>query len=490
MLCFLFLLLGIQGMETRAVQIRGNSRRAQQKMIGIEDGMWRSRGYGWVLKSENGTVSLLEETELSCIPSQGYLQYITAIEQDGENIVLKAAPTLNDYVGEPIPETDQGPCSNGLTPVVGDANYTPDALFVFDILFVSFWEHYAFFELRGIDWEASMSEARASLTPDSADDQLFGTFVSVLDPLDDAHVFLFRDNTLFDSKPLQAREMLKEEFEQQDEIDFFETYERAQLERWIQSISGYMREPLQADAESIFFWGQSKDSNVGYMLLLSFAPQDVDAFFQNVNNAFAALTETETIIFDIRINTGGFDAVALLLASHFVSVPVTVISKHAVDGDGFTESTKVNIEPGDAAYRYTGGVVLIVSGSTISSAEKFAVAMKQLPQVTIVGQTTAGALSDVLRRQLPNGWWFSMSNEVLTDVPEGIVYEMTGVPPDILTKTELLSLTDREAGEDSWLQLALATAIADETPSESFEIFNLARLNAIGAVSFMLSVLL
>ena len=89
---------------------------------------------------------------------------------------------------------------------------------------------------------------------------------------------------------------------------------------------------------------------------------------------------------------------------------------------------------------------------------------------------------DVLRRQLPNGWAFSMSNEVYSDVPDGTVYELTGVTPDILTETELLSPVDRQAGVDSWLQLALDTAIAGETRSESFKIVNLARLSAIGAI--------
>jgi len=56
--------------------------------------------------------------------------------------------------------------------------------------------------------------------------------------------------------------------------------------------------------------------------------------------------------------------------------------------------------------------------------------MHELPNVTSVGTSTYGSLSDTLVRLLPNGWLFSQSNEVY-ESPQGDQYEVVGVPPDV-----------------------------------------------------------
>jgi len=529
MLCFIFFLLLLLGLLQEMVEShshgfqfqlrsdvrarRAQTRRALQSknitstlFADIDDGLWRSLGYGWVLQVQSGIAKMMEETNISCIDitSSGVIEFfVEDVQQEGDNLIMTLFESLVDsgYVFEPYNSAGSaaGACidsNNGrltLTPVVGEANYTRDPLFDFDVVDATFAENYAFFELRGIDWNASTAEARASLTSESTDDELFDALVAVLDPLDDSHVFLFSNTSKFGSKPHQVVEMLTEEYEQHDEIEDYETYEMTQLFRWLDQImGGYMDEPLQSDQEGIFFWGRFKDddnaTNVGYMNLLGFYPLDVDAFSEQLDTAFEELADTNAIVFDVRFNGGGSDTVGLLVASHFVSdEPVFAFSKRAVDGDGFTESLDVYIEPGDAAYRYDGDVVLIVSGSTVSAAEVFALSMKQLPQVTTLGRNTAGAFSDMLNRILPNGWKFSLSNEVYSD-PDGTIYEKTGITPDILPAAELLPLSEREAGVDSWLELALETAkspFADEPMSGSNQIFKVVNLSSIVGISLM-----
>ena len=50
--------------------------------------------------------------------------------------------------------------------------------------------------------------------------------------------------------------------------------------------------------------------------------------------------------------------------------------------------------------------------------------------------------------------------------PDGIDYDKVGIPPDIVPKTELLPLAEREEGVDSWLELALQTTKGD-TPTST-----------------------
>ena len=56
--------------------------------------------------------------------------------------------------------------------------------------------------------------------------------------------------------------------------------------------------------------------------------------------------------------------------------------------------------------------------------------MNALPQVTTIGETTQGGLSDLLFVFLPNGWLVTLSNEQYTS-HDRIVYEGVGIPPEI-----------------------------------------------------------
>jgi C-terminal processing protease CtpA/Prc len=54
--------------------------------------------------------------------------------------------------------------------------------------------------------------------------------------------------------------------------------------------------------------------------------------------------------------------------------------------------------------------------------------MRNLPQVTQVGEPTQGIFSDSTDKGLPNGWTLSLSTEIYRD-PRGNNYEGVGLPP-------------------------------------------------------------
>lgn len=233
---------------------------------------------------------------------------------------------------------------------------------------------------------------------------------------------------------------------------------------WFEIVDGYMEGGLQGEFDG-FVWGRFKDANVGYMQFPNFESQDVDAFQAEVDAAFLALADTETIVFDVRTNPGGFDVEGLFVASHCTSERVLAFKKRTKDGSNYTDAEEVYIGPGAAANVYNGAAIVITSGSTVSAGKIFTLAMAQLPRTTLLGRHTSGALSDTFLRPLPNGWFFTFSSEEYA-APDGTVYEMSGIPPDVFPAAELLPLSEREAGIDSWLDLALETATAnDSTPS-------------------------
>jgi carboxyl-terminal processing protease len=151
-----------------------------------------------------------------------------------------------------------------------------------------------------------------------------------------------------------------------------------------------------------------------------------------MKEVIASLRGVRGLVIDIRYNGGGQDAVALAIAGYFTDTPKKCYSKQAYFGGRLTEPYEVTVLPavGD---RLAVPLVFLTSDMTVSAAEIFALDLKALPSTVQLGQPTRGALSDRLEKVLPNGWSFSLSNEVYKD-PHGRVFEVVGVPPDVVTE--------------------------------------------------------
>ena len=75
-------------------------------------------------------------------------------------------------------------------------------------------------------------------------------------------------------------------------------------------------------------------------------------------------------------------------------------------------------------------IVLLTCDSVFSGGEAFALAIKQLPHVTILGDHTNGIFSYQLEKKLPNGWKYSLSYQVYFSA-DMVCYEGKGVPVDV-----------------------------------------------------------
>jgi C-terminal processing protease CtpA/Prc len=62
----------------------------------------------------------------------------------------------------------------------------------------------------------------------------------------------------------------------------------------------------------------------------------------------------------------------------------------------------------------------------------------------LLGRRTFGVFSDTLYRHLPNGWEFTLSNEIYR-APDGASYEGVGIPPQVASTAPFppRSLDDR-----------------------------------------------
>jgi C-terminal processing protease CtpA/Prc len=163
--------------------------------------------------------------------------------------------------------------------------------------------------------------------------------------------------------------------------------------------------------------------------------------------------ELKGIIVDIRDNPGGDDSTAITIINRFCDRKRTAFHRKTKTGpekDDLTPLKTWFLEPqGDI--QFTGPIALLTCDSVFSGGEAFALAIKQLPYVTVIGDHTNGIFSYQLVKTLPNGWELRLSYQIYLSA-DMVCYEGIGVPVDI----ELLnSMADIENGVDPLILTAL-----------------------------------
>ena len=196
-----------------------------------------------------------------------------------------------------------------------------------------------------------------------------------------------------------------------------------------------------------------RSGQVGYMRILELEdvkkPQ-LAAALDKIAGDFRQLTG---FIIDIRDCPGGEDSIAIAIINRFCDRKRVAFHRKTKTGPGEDEYTPLrtwHIEPqGDV--QFTGPVVLLTCDTVFSGGESFALAIKQLPHVTIVGDHTNGIFSYTLDKKLPNGWKYCLSYQVYYS-PDMVCYEGKGVPADI---ERLNKRADIDSGVDPLIVKAL-----------------------------------
>lgn len=211
--------------------------------------------------------------------------------------------------------------------------------------------------------------------------------------------------------------------------------------------------------DSEYVWGFAAEG-IGYFSADDMIPWGYRSLTYNVkrtrrimDKVNADLEGANGIIVDIRWNDGGWDALALEIASYFTNKHQKAFTKQVRDGDGFSDPQDIWL-PDNSAKGFGGPVALLCGNDTLSAPEIFALAMYAMPNVTSIGMKTCGALSDELFLRMPNGWKASLSNELYTAVA-GSVFEGSGIPVDIP-----IDFNENNVTIEEYIKLGMHEAIA------------------------------
>jgi carboxyl-terminal processing protease len=185
------------------------------------------------------------------------------------------------------------------------------------------------------------------------------------------------------------------------------------------------------------------EGTTGYVRLSSF-------FGDAAARLRAALEEmrgAETIIFDLRGNSGGAGDLAPTIAGMFARETGSLGISRLRHG-----TREFNYEPAPRAF--TGELIILVDGGSASTSEVFSGGLQESGRATIIGSTTRGGVLPSLAALLPTG---GALQHVISDfrTPKGVVLEGRGVLPDIEVTS---SRADLIAGRDPILERAISEA--------------------------------
>ena len=305
-----------------------------------------------------------------------------------------------------------------------------DAYGNFDALWTIMDEHYAFFDYKEVDWNTVREQYRSKITPGMTSKELFDLCSDMLKELRDGHTNLIAAHDvsrywIWEQYPVNYDERLV------DEHYLHFNYRRT---------SGIKYALLE--------------NNFGYIYYASFASNIGDS---NLDQVLNELSTADGLVIDVRSNGGGLLTNVQTLVERFLDRKTLVGYIQHKTGPGhhdMSDPYPYYFEPARNRIHYLKPVVVLANRGSFSATNNFVAIMKQLPQVTIVGDTTGGGSGLPFTSELPNGWNIRFSSCPISDA-QGQLTEH-GVAPHIKVD---LDAADVASGKDTMLETAFSVML-------------------------------
>lgn len=405
------------------------------------EGIWESIGYGRVLQIDSTSYAIFDTTKTSCTTSKN------GPSSDFDNVIRLKEDTLSIRRGLSIYKYIRIDKLPDLCNSIAQTNNDP--IYNFDVFANTFKEHYAYLDLNKIDWNNFYQTYRNKINEETSEAELYLIMDEMISVLNDNHGSIEPTDEVYEQvEILNTSDIVDSNLKEYGDF----TIANLVAEQFIY-------EDLTKDSW-LLKWGKMK-GNVGYIqikAMMLFGNLDLpeslveeNGFVQTyfdvyeslsgkeqieaevngarriMNNVMADLKDTEHIILDVRFNGGGNDEVSLEILRHFNSAKKIVATKKARLGDNYTKSTPIYLEVSTNAY--TKPVYVLTSQQSASATDMLALSSLELNNIKRIGSHSQGAVSDALQKKLPNGWHYTLSNEVYMDT-NGKSYENIGIPVD------------------------------------------------------------
>jgi carboxyl-terminal processing protease len=284
---------------------------------------------------------------------------------------------------------------------------------------------YPYFKFKGINWD-SIHAAYLPRAQNAHGDEIYYVLFDLLKELKDGHVGLWTAG----GSPVAVY----------------------QTPRWLRDKDAYnplvVRKYFHSElrlAGNQYMEYEVLDGNIGYVYISTFTE---GSWINHFASVLDYLRNTRGLIIDVRDNGGGTDITSRVVVGRFLATPLAYPPAY-INGVLITDPNYL-IQP-TGPFRYQNQVVVLINGRSISMAEGFAEQMKQIPTVTVIGDTTAGAGGEPHVFKLPSGRQIRVSTKDIRRY-DGQPQEWNGIPPIILVPQ---TAEDAKGGRDKQLEYAI-----------------------------------
>ena len=291
---------------------------------------------------------------------------------------------------------------------------------------------YPALDLKGIDWNGVYADYRPRA--DAAQgDEIYQVLHDMLSELADAHLY-YKSNGGARFFPYMSPRLLA-----------------GRSAFSAQVVRSYFEDELHIAGKDGVEYGVLEGA-IGYVRITHF---NEDGMMDDFPTVMDFVGQTEGLIIDVRNNTGGDHDKVEAVVGWFIETEMAW--PPASGADGVLEEPWPAMRPGSAAHRYPNPVVVLINGASLSAGELFPEVMKQLPDVTVVGDTTAGAGCNDRAgfrgdRYLPSGKMIHVPTWCIRRY-DGVPWEWVGIGPDVRVAQ---SPEDVARGVDRQLEQAIA----------------------------------
>lgn len=245
-------------------------------------------------------------------------------------------------------------------------------------------EHYCFIDYKeqtlGFSWAAKREEYQGMVRQGMSHAQLFEVLCRMLSTLRDGHV------NIVSSRDVGRNWSWREDYPENLDRELRDKY----LGTDYHIASGLKYRIL--------------DDNVGYVVYESFSDGLGEG---NLDEALYYLRLCDGLILDIRGNTGGMLTNAERLAARFTNerrLVGYICHKTGKGHNDFSQPQAEYITPDMSRVRWQKPAVVLTNRSCYSAANTFVRDMREMPLVTIMGDSTGGGSGMPFTSELPIGW--------------------------------------------------------------------------------------
>lgn len=300
----------------------------------------------------------------------------------------------------------------------------------YEYVWQDFKNHYGIFRAKNLDWDSVKTKYDLLIKSVKNDEDLYNFYKGFFEELNDAHVSF---QPLDDAFPIYRTAKYGQLFR-----DGYRNFSPNLIkEKYLTNVSG--------NEYDVKFGDIGED--IGYLQLQIFSDdlKLMEERLKEINERFSSKTK---IIIDIRNNYGGEDELGRMIASYFANSNYTYMTSAFKSGPGtndFDAQRKWRVSPNEKSKISGKKLYVLTNNLSISAAETFVLAIRETPNCIVLGDKTAGAFSDVISREMPNGWTYRLPIGEYLD-KNGKSWEGIGLNPDVfidMTKEDISNKNDK-----------------------------------------------